>query len=245
MQHPKLRDQKRLLVREPYPLNEIPDEIIYSIGGYFVFLLYAGRNDISGDDWGNAFADAIGGTHLGSPLGIADVIREKMAWSMKTVKNADPFSASSVRIISGRCSPDYSYSITDPHDDVEKTGRAVLEIWNERVNIATEEYSPVRNCVLIRSNDLKSFCLFEEDCHRFRTADYTWEANKNGNLIGIEKSTGITRFTWQPHGSQFTIHTTVPDNARKFTLRHPDPLKKDDILEKIGFDSSWLTFTNN
>lgn len=27
MQHPKLRDQKRLLVREPYPLNEIPDEI--------------------------------------------------------------------------------------------------------------------------------------------------------------------------------------------------------------------------
>ena len=112
MQHPKLRDQKRLLVREPYPLNEIPDEIIYSIGG-------------------------------------------------------------------------------------------------------------------------------------FRTADYTWEANKNGNLIGIEKYTGITRFTWQPHGSQFTIHTTVPDNARKFTLRHPDPLKKDDILEKIGFDSSWLTFTNN
>lgn len=242
MQHPKLRDQKRLRVKDAYPLNEIPDEVIYSICGNFVFLLYTGRNDISGDDWGDAFADAMGGTHLKSPLGIADVVLNKMAWSMKTVKSATPFSSNCVRIISGRCSPDYSYGITDPHDDVEKTGRAVLEIWNERVNIATEEYSPVRNCILVRSNDMTQFCIFEEDCHRFRTADYSWQANKNGNLIGIEKSTGTTRFTWQPHGSQFTIHTTIPDNARKFSLRHPDPLKKDEILERVAFSPSWVTF---
>jgi len=38
-------------------------------------------------------------------------------------------------LISGRSSPDYSYGISDPHENVQKTGRAVLEIWNERVNI--------------------------------------------------------------------------------------------------------------
>lgn len=240
MQHPKLRDQNRLQLREFYPLNEIPQDVIFKIGGYFVYLLYSGRTDISGNEWGDAFADAVGGRHFGSPLGIADVCWNKMAWSLKTVKNPSPFSAETVRIISGRCSPDYSFGITDPHENVSKTGRAVLEIWNERVNIATEEYSPVRNCVLVRSDNLTEFCVFEEECHRFRTADYEWSANKNGNLIGKEKSSGETRFTWQPHGAQFTIHTRVPHVATRFSLRHPVPLSKSAVLEVVNFDNSWV-----
>lgn len=84
-------------------------------------------------------------------------------------------------LISGRCSPDYSYGITDPHADIQQTGRAVLGIWNERINLAQDEYNPVRTSVLVRSNDLLSYTLFEEDNHRFRTSDYLWEANKNGN----------------------------------------------------------------
>lgn len=32
MEHPKLRDSKRLLTHEPYPLNEIPEKIIMQIG---------------------------------------------------------------------------------------------------------------------------------------------------------------------------------------------------------------------
>lgn len=28
MEHPKLRDSKKLLTREPYPINEIPDSVI-------------------------------------------------------------------------------------------------------------------------------------------------------------------------------------------------------------------------
>lgn len=240
MRHPKLRDRKKLHQTEPYPLNEIPDDVIYKIGGYFVYLHYSGRSDISGNEWGDAFADSIGGQHLASPLGIADVRLGRMAWSMKTVKSTDPFAIKTTRIISGRCSPDYSFGISDPHEDVAKTGRAVLEIWNERVNIATEEYSPVRNCILVRSDDLTKFCIFEEDCHRFRTADYDWEANKNGNLIGKEKTSGETRFTWQPHGSQFTIHTPVPPDAIRFSLRHPMALSKDEVLSSIGFDKGWV-----
>lgn len=135
---PRLRDSKQLTTRTLYPLNIFPKELINKIGGYLVYLIYIGRKDVSGNDWGDAFADAIGGTHLDSPVGIADVVLDKNCWSMKTVKASDPFSSTSVRLISGRCSPDYSYGITDPHQDVQKTGEAVLNIWNERINIATD-----------------------------------------------------------------------------------------------------------
>ena len=240
MEHPKLRDRKKLVTNEPYPINELPDDLIVHVGGNLVHLLCIGRKDITGADWGDVFADAVGGEHLDSPVGIADVILGKMAWSMKTVKNPKPFSARNVRLISGRCSPDYSYGITDPHADIQKTGRAVLGIWNERINIAQDNYNPVRTSVLIRSDDLLSYCLFEEDNRRFRTSDYIWEANPNGNLIGKDISTGKICFTWQPHGSQFTIHTCVPENAIKFTLKRPPFLTKEDVLNTIHFDSSWI-----
>lgn len=240
MKHPKLRDGKKLLTNEPYPINELPDDLIVKIGGYLVHLLYVGRKDITGSDWGDAFSDAVNGKHLDSPIGIADVVLEKMAWSMKTVKNADPFHASNVRLISGRCSPDYSYGITDPHSDIQKTGRAVLGIWNERINIAQDNYNPIRTSVLIRSDDLLSYRIFEEDSHRFRTSDYVWEVNPNGNLIGKHIETGKTCFTWQPHGSQFTVHTEVPENAVKFTIKRPPILTKQDILEAIHFDETWV-----
>lgn len=205
-----------------------------------VYLLYIGRKDITGTDWGDAFSDAIGGKHLDSPVGIADVVFEKMAWSMKTVKNSTPFNCKNIRLISGRCSPDYSYGITDPHDDIQKTGRAVLGIWNERVNIAQDNYSTVRTSVLVRSNDLLSYCLFEEENHRYRTNDYYWEVNANGNLIGKSLETNEVCFTWQPHGSQFTIHTKVPENAVRFEIQQPPLLAKENILDTIHFDKSWV-----
>ena len=177
---PRLRDSKHLSTKTLYPLNVIPPEIITKIGGYLVYLLYIGRKDVSGNDWGDAFADSIGGIHLDAPVGIADVVLDKNCWSAKTVKVKDPFSISNVRLISGRCSPDYSYGITDPHKDVQKTGEAVLNIWNERINIATDHYSSVRTAILVRSYDCLSYRLFEEETQRFRTTDYHWEVNPNG-----------------------------------------------------------------
>lgn len=213
-----------------------------NVCGHLVYGMYVGRRDISGNDWGDIFADAVGGIHLESPIGIADVTLGKMAWSMKTVKNAHPFNAKTVRLISGRCSPDYSYGITDPHKDIQKTGRAVLGIWNERINIACDSYNPVRTSVLIRSNDMLSYCIFEEENSRYRTSDYEWEENTNGNLIGRNISTGKVKFTWQPHGSQFTIHTDVPSNAVKFSVKRPPEQAKEDVLRDIGFDKSWVNF---
>lgn len=241
MEHPKLKDSKRLLTREPYPINEIPEEIIKKIGKKFVYMLCVGYKDLTGDDWGNVFAEAIGGEHLQSPVGIADVVFDKMAWSMKTVKATNPHrSEASVRLISGRCSPDYSYGITDPHEDIEKTGRAVLNIWNERVNIAQDYYNPLRTSVLVRSNDLLTYTLFEEENHRYVANQYRWEENSNGNLIGIDIETGDTRFTWQPHGSQFTIHTRVPQNAVKFKIKQPPKLDVEETLRQINYSNEWV-----
>ena len=236
---PRLRDSKQLTTQTLYPLNVFPEGIITDIGSYLVYLIYIGRKDITGTDWGDAFAAAIHGTHLDSPVGIADVVLDRNCWSVKTVKATDPFAGSTVRLISGRCSPDYSYGITDPHQDIQRTGEAVLSIWNERINIATDHYSRVRTAILIRSNDLLSYRLFEEETGRYRTTDYHWEVNANGNLIGRDRN-GKQCFTWQPHGSQFTIHTEVPETAVKFRIRKPPTLKKDDVLKGIAFDPSWV-----
>lgn len=241
MEHPKLRDSKRLLVHEPYPLNEFPENVIKNIGRQLIFLLCIGRTDISGNDWGDVFAKAIGGNHLQSSLGIADVEFDKMAWSMKTVKYSNPHQLDKhIRLISGRCSPDFSYGITDPHEDIQKTGRCVLNIWNERVNIAGDYYSQVRNCILVRSDDLLTYTLFEEKNHRFATNAYRWIENKNGNLIGVNKKTGENCFTWQPHGSQFTIHTKVPSKTIKFKIKCPPVLNVEHTLKQINYDDSWV-----
>ena len=241
MQHPRLRDSRRLQTHEPYPLNEIPERIIKHIGKKIIYLLCVGNKDLTGDEWGNVFAEAIGGEHLQSPVGIADVVYERMAWSMKTVKSKKPHRTNGgVRLTSGRCSPDYSYGITDPHEDIQKTGRAVLNIWNERVNIAQDYYNPLRTSVLVRSEDLLTFSLFEEENHRYVANQYRWEENKNGNLIGIDIETGKQQFTWQPHGSQFTIHTIIPQNAVLFKIKEPPTLDVEDTLRQIKFTEDWI-----
>lgn len=242
MEPPKLRDSNRRKGDEIYPLNEIPKDIITKLAGSFVYLMYVGRKDITGDDFGDAFANAIGGIHLASPIGIADVVLNKMAWSMKTVKANSPFSSRSVRLISGRCSPDYSYGITDPHQDVQKTGHAVLAIWNERINIAQDYYNPVRTSVLIRSHDLTQYVLFEEENHRYAANNYIWEVNNNGNLIGRDIDTGEHHFTWQPHGSQFTIIEKVPETAKKFEVKTPPCISQEAVLQSLNFDDSWVKF---
>lgn len=241
MNRPKLRDSRKLS-SEIYEIGNFPQEIITKIGGGIVFLLYTGRNDITGDDWGDIFAEAVGGVHLSSPIGIADVVKDAFAWSMKTVKSPNPFNGRSVRLISGRCSPDYSFGILDPHEDVQKTGEAVLAIWNSRVDIALSHYSQARVGVLIRNYNLDEFVLFEEYLEHFKISDYEWRENHHGNLEGFHKITKIKHFVWQPHGSQFTIIVDVPTDSVKFKLKRPEIMTKENALKQIGFDASWIEF---
>lgn len=240
MQRPKLRDNQGKKPFELYPLGQIPNDIIYDIAKWMTYYFSIGKSDISGEDWGDIFAKAIAGDHLGKPLGLADVVYEGMAWSVKSVKASSPQTTKKVRVISGRCSPDYSYSITNPHEDISLTGMAVLEIWNERINIAKEHYEPLRTNVLLRNFNTLEFTLFEHETIRYNIKDYIWRENKRGNLEGYDILTNNHKFTWQPHGSQFTILYNIPPSAKKFKIKRPPVLDFEHTLEKLGFSKEWV-----
>ena len=241
MQRPKLRDNKGKGPFELYPLGQIPQEIIYGIGKWVTYHFAVGKSDINGEDCGDIFAKSIQGEHLGKPLGLADVVYEGMAWSVKSVKLEKPHDIKKARVISGRCSPDYSYGILNPHEDIQQTGTAVLSIYNERINVAKDKYEPLRTIVLIRNFNTLEFTLFEHDTIRYIISEYVWKENKNGNIEGYDTSTDKHCFTWQPHGSQFTVLYDIPSYACRFKVKRPPVLDFDDTMNQIGFDESWVT----
>ena len=187
------------------------------------------------------FAKAVGGIDRATPLGIADVFLQRCAWSLKTVKSAKPFSTKTVRLISGRNSPDYSHGISDPRASANKTGKAVLDIWNARVNEALDEFNDLRIAVLVRNMANREFLLFEDEARRFVNSNYSWEFNHRGTLWGTDKSNGVHRFTWQPHGSQFTVIRDVPSSARRFSIAPQVPVvDPETILTNINYEDSWI-----
>lgn len=240
-QEPRLRGSAPRR-NEPYPLGQFPDEALREIGRQIVHRIAVGHADITGDDFGAIFADAIGGTHRNRPLGIADVVLDGTAWSVKTVKSAHPFSEKRVRLISGRNSPDYSQNIQNPHEDPAATGRAVIGIWNARINEALDEHNELRIVVMVRDFQTRQFVLFEEEGTRFAAGDFRWEFNKNNNLVGHNQADGTHQFTWQPHGSQFTIHRHIPGSARRFSInRNIQVVTIDEILAKVEYNEGWIT----
>ena len=232
---------KRTRLQSSWPLGSLPRKVIIGIGRQLVHRMAVGLSDITGDDFGTIFANAVEGVHLSSPLGVADVVLDNNAWSVKTVKANTPFNQKTVRLISGRNSPDYSLGIENPHTDIQATGKAILSIWNARVNEALNELDDLRIAVLIRNFETKEFVVFEETATRFAADDFRWEKNKGGNFEGYEKATNEHRFTWQPHGSQFTIKRHVPGSAVKFIINHNVPLiESDHILRLARFDENWV-----
>jgi hypothetical protein len=223
-------------------LGQLPDDVLFQVGRQLVHRLAVGLADITGDDFGTIFAAAIGGEHRGKPLGVADVELEECAWSVKTVKATRPYEADIIRFISGRNSPDYSLGIADPHANPENTGRAVLSIWNARVNEALDHYNDLRIVALVRNMDTRQYRMFEEEAQRFTPTDFKWAFNAKGNLEGHNRTTGEHQFTWQPHGSQFTILRRVPASARRFSIDPNVPIvTPDTILASITFKPNWIT----
>ena len=225
----------------PYALGAIPDSVIFHLGKKIIHRLAVGMADIIGDDFGNMFASAIGGTHRGRPLGVADVALENCAWSIKTISNPNPFSLRIARLISGRNSPVYSHGINDPFANVQRTGAAVLETWNERVNEAFGEYDDLRIVVMVRNVARLEFLLMEHEAHRYNPADFIWDLKNERNLVGKEVDSGAHRFTWQSSGSQFTIHHNIPQSARRFRIIRQLPMiSENQVLESIGYQDSWI-----
>lgn len=232
----------------PWPVGAVPDRVLYALGREIVHWRAVGNSDITGDKFGDMFADAVGGEHLAKPLGLGDVVGPGIAWSLKTVKRRNIRPSTVGRFISGRNSPDFSLGIADPRKDPEATGQAVLAVWNSRLNASLDEFNELRIACLIRDFELRDFCLFEQPLALFPTGDYTWRyealrKNANKNLQGYEKSTGDHLFTWQPHGGQFTIKRPIPGSARYFRIVRNVPLhSKEAVLKWIGYRDNWIEF---
>ena len=240
---PKLRTVNKS--KPPFLLNKFGSDFPYVLGREIVYLLASkGKAVLEGSEWEEIFAICIGANWKPSNVGLDDVVLGNTAWGAKTVKSSvkDFRKLKQVRLISGRNSPVYSYGETiDTSADPQIIGGQVLEIWNERVSSIREKYKHLRTVVLVKSSDLSQVAVFEFDAIRYDPELYVFKWNKNGNLEGSDKRNLDKRFTWQPHGSQFTITEIVPVDTLVLKLKCPSPLDKDDVLGAIGFDKSWVT----
>ena len=238
---PKLRTVNKSL--PPFVLNEFPKGFPILLGRELIYILASkGEPEIDGTDWEQIFARSIGAQWQPSNVGLDDIVLGNTAWGAKSVKAPKPSRRKTVRLISGRNSPVYSFGDTiDTSSDPAELGKHVLDIWNERVSSVREKYKNVRTVVLIRSYDLSEVVVFEFETIRYDIELYGWEWNKNSNLIGIDKRTDRHKFTWQPHGSQFTIIEDVPAKSLLIHIKEPKPLDKDQILLVLGVDETWIT----
>ena len=246
-QSPKLRTVTKSIAA--YPLNQFNSELPYILGQEIVYLLASkGRPDLQGDEWEQIFAKCIGADWKPSNVGLDDVVMGNTAWGAKTVKSniKDFKKLKQIRLISGRNPTVYSYGGTvDTNADPNVIGDQVLEIWNERVSSIREKFKHLRTVVLVKSNDLSQVAVFEFDTVRYDSNLYEFIWNKNGNLEGYNKGaehkSQNKRFTWQPHGSQFTITEEVPEQTLILKIKQPEKLDKAKILDAIGFDKTWVT----
>lgn len=240
---PKLRTVNKTV--PAFPLNDFPSTFPFILGKELIYLLASkGNPELEGSEWERIFANSIGAEWKPSNVGLDDVVLGNTAWGAKSVKNKNPSTVKKIRLISGRNSPNYSFGErSDRKADANLIGELVLDIWNERVSSIRERYKHLRTIVLIKSNDLCEVVVFEFDTLRYDHDLYNWHWNKNGNLIGTHKKTNDQCFTWQPHGSQFTITENVPEKAIIIKIKKPESLNKEIVLKALGFDRTWITIT--
>lgn len=238
--NPKLRKADRY--KPLYRLNMFPSDFGLKLGKELIYVLATRENpDVSGDDWEQMFARCIGVEWKKSNVGLEDVVQGKTAWSAKTIKNSKPFTHSHVRLITGRNSVDYSYDVRNVHEeDPNRVGAMVLDIWNARFKDELSHFSDLRTAILIRNERLTEFSVMEIETKPFDPNDYSWDWNSKNNLEGYDAKTRIHRFTWQPHGSQFTHIPDLPSTRLKLRLKKPPMVKRECVLDEINFDPAWI-----
>jgi hypothetical protein len=239
---PKLRNAVKS--NPPYALNVLPESAIRFIAKEILARRIAkGNTTFEGAEWEEVFAKAIGASWAPSNVGLDDIVLGNCCWGAKTVKSGSHLSVSSVRLISGRNSLDYSFDESNVRAlDPSEIGRRVLSIWNGRVDGVRSRFANARTVILLKGNDLLSGSIFVSELVRFDYRQYQWSWNKNRNLVGTDSDNSV-RFTWQPHGSQFTIHEHVPAKRHSFRLVLPlemPTIGTTEILDAVGFVDDWI-----
>lgn len=242
MKKPKLRSVEKY--HPPYLLNKFPATFPLELGREIVYHL-ASRSDprLEGQDWEEIFARLVGAKHVPSNVGLDDIVLGQCAWGAKSVKATKPSKARQVRLISGRNSPAFSFGDDKVKGrDPNELGEKVLSIWNERVASVRKKFQHLRTIVLVKSSDLLELVLFEFETVMFHPDDYKWKWNKNNNLEGFQTidRKEAHKFTWQPHGSQFTIIEEVPPDRLAIRVKGPPKLDRKRVLEVLKFDRTWV-----
>lgn len=237
MKLPRLRNVEKY--KPPFPLNKFPRSFAGNLARDLVYHLATRSTRFEGQDWEEAFARLIDAEWKPSNVGLDDVVSGQCAWGAKTVKNPNPSNVQAVRLISGRNSPIFSYDVSNVKGVApDELGRMVLGIWNERVSAIRKNYRHLRTVVLVKSDDLLEVAVFEFDTLRYAPDLFSWNWNDRGNLEGRDE--GGHRFTWQPHGAQFTIIEKVPQNRLAIRVKQPPKIDREAVLKAMGFDSSWV-----
>lgn len=248
MKNPRLRTVNKVV--PPYPINQFPKGFVNTFGEEIVYMLATkSPMSIEGEEWEQIFARCVGATWKPSNVGLDDVALGNCCWSAKTVKagRKNIEDQREVRLISGRCSPVFSYGSegVSPENDPAIIGEMVLGIWNERVSSIREIYKFARTVVLVKGENHEEYLVFETNTIRYDPDLYSFSWNKNGNLEGREKATRKHRFTWQPHGSQLTIIEDVPPERLHLKVRRPNKLEKEKVLEAVGYQYYWISLIND
>lgn len=240
---PKLRTVNK--ARPPYELNKFPKLFVETLGKELVYLMATKDTySLEGNEWEQIFANCINATWKPSNVGLDDITLGSCCWGAKTViaSSQNILDQKTVRLISGRNSPSYSFEEDNIlHQDPNYIGKLVLEIWNERVSAVRQIYKFVRTVVLVKSKKFDEFMVFETDTIRYDPELYYFRWNKRNNLEGYSKADDSHCFTWQPHGSQFTIIESIPEIYTAIRVNKPDKLDKVQVLEAVGYDESWVT----
>ena len=243
MQTPRLKTANK--VAPPYNINNFPTSFVQKFGEEIVYL--AATKDtmsIEGNEWEHIFANCIGAEWHPSNVGLDDVRLGACCWSAKTVMSFSKNfgQQSTVRLISGRNSPTYSYGVNNFTDaDPNEIGELVLGIWNERVALIREVFKLSRTVVLVKKSDYSEYLVFEVDTVLYDPTQYDFKWNNHNNLEGYSKQSKAHKFTWQPHGSQFTIIEQIPPERMHLRVQLPKKLDKAAVLKTLNYDPSWIT----
>lgn len=246
MREPKLRTVNKAVA--PFDLNKFPNKFIETLAKEIVYMRATKSSmSLEGNEWEQIFAHCIGAEWKPSNVGLDDVVLNNCCWGAKTVFGSTNIDKQkTVRLISGRNSPTYSYGIDKiTSEDPNEIGRLVLDIWNERVSAVRQVFKFVRTVVLVKSKDYNDYLVFEFDTVRYDPDLYDFKWNARNNLEGYEKSTRKHKFTWQPSGSQFTIIEDIPDKRLHISVKKPEKVDKSTILKAVNFDKSWYRIVSD
>lgn len=241
MAEPRLRTVNK--ATPPYSINQFPSAFVERFAEEIVYMLATKPTmSLEGNEWEQIFANCIGAEWRPSNVGLDDVVLNNCCWSAKTVKSGNNIAEQkTVRLISGRNSPTYSFGvdrITEAEPNI--IGKMVLDIWNERVSGIRQYFKFARTVVLVKGPNYDEYLIFETDTVRYDAEEFTFKWNDRGNLEGYTKEENKHKFTWQPHGSQFTIIEEIPDSRYHLKIKIPPKLEKENVLKAIAFDKSWV-----